>query len=121
MTLTLRLALLLSLVATLSFAASWSGALVDSKCFASAQQNVSHGHPGSTDTKREIRSCSPSKKTDSFSIVEQVGTALSLDSSGNEKAHHLVLKAGKKSPFMVNVTGDMDQEVIKVATISIAK
>ncbi len=121
MTLTLRLAFLLPIVPVLSLAASWSGALVDGRCFASAQQNVSHGHPGSTDTKRAIRSCSPTKKTESFSIVEQVGTTFNLDSDGNHKAHALVVKEGKKSPFRVTVTGDMDQETLKVETISMAR
>ena len=121
MTLTLRLAFLLPIVPALSLAASWSGALVDARCFASTQQNISHGHPGSTDIKRAVHSCSPNKKTQSFSIVEQVGMAFNLDSSGNEKAHALVLKHGKKSPFRVHVTGDMDQDILKVQTISMAK
>ena len=92
MTLTLRLALLLPLAPALSFAATWTGALVDARCFASAQQNISHGHPGSTDTKAAVRSCSPNHKTDSFSLVERVGATFNLDSHGNEKAHELVLK-----------------------------
>ena len=121
MTLTLRLALLLPIVPALSFAGSWSGALVDARCFSSAQQNVSHGHPGSTDMKRAVRSCSPSKKTESFSMVEQVGMAFSLDSNGNEKAHALVLKEGSKHPFRVHVTGDMDQDILRVETMSMAK
>ena len=47
--------------------------------------------------------------------------SFNLDSEGNGKAHDLVLKAGKKSMFMVDVTGDMSEDVVKVATISIAK
>ena len=121
MTLTLRLAFLLPIVPALCFAGSWNGALVDARCFASTQQNLSHGHPGSTDTKHAVRSCSPNAKTDSFSIVEQVGMAFNLDSSGNEKAHALVVKQGKKAPFRVHVTGDMDQDTLKVDTISMAK
>ncbi len=121
MTLTLRLALLLPLAPALSFAATWTGALVDARCFASAQQNISHGHPGSTDTKAAVRSCSPNHKTDSFSLVERVGMTFNLDSHGNEKAHELVLKGHHKAPFMVHVTGDVDQETLKVGTISMAK
>jgi hypothetical protein len=121
MTLALRLACLLSLTSVLSFAGSWSGALVDAKCYTTAQQNASHGHPASGDTKRAVRSCSPNDKTTSFSVVQQVGMAFNLDADGNEKARELVLKEGKKSPFMVNVTGDVTQDTLKVETISIAK
>jgi len=46
--------------------------------------------------------------------------AVHLDSEGNDKARKLVLKGGKKSPFMVNVTGDNVAETFKVNTISIA-
>jgi hypothetical protein len=121
MMLPLRLAFLLPLGSMLTFAASWSGALVDSKCYTSAQQNVSHGHPGSTNTKRAVRSCSPNKKTNSFAIVQQVGMTFNLDGRGNEKAHELILKEGKKDHFVVNVTGDLTQETIKVDTISMAR
>ena len=121
MIVTFRLAFLFTLASVLTFAASWSGALVDSKCYTSAEQNVSHGHPGSTDTKRAVRSCPPNKNTNSFSIVRQVGMTFNLDDRGNEKAHELVLKEGKKAHFMVNVTGDLTEETIKVDTISMAK
>ena len=106
MTFILRFAFLSSLTSVVSFAASWYGALVDASCYASAQNNISHGHPGSTDTKQALRTCSPSKKTTSFSVVPQVGMAIRLDAEGNDKARKLVLKGGNKSPFVVNVTGD---------------
>jgi len=121
MNLILRLTVLSSLASVLGFAAQWSGALVDSDCYAATQRNASHEHPGSTDTKRPIRYCSPNEKTKSFSVVPPHGTTLSLDSDGNEKAHDLVLKEGKKSPFMVSVTGDETQGTLKLDTISIAK
>jgi hypothetical protein len=118
MTLTVRLAFFLSLASVPSFAAHWSGALVDSECYATAQKNVSFEHPGSTNTRRPIRSCSPNEKTKSFAIVQVNGMAISLDSDGNEKARAFVLKEGKKSPFMINVVGEMSQDALKVDTIS---
>ena len=121
MTLTLRLALLLSLASMLSFAENWSGALVGSECYAASLRNVHAEHPGSTDTKQPIRYCSPNEKTKSFSIVQTSGATLNLDSDGNEKARELFLKEGKKSPFMVNVTGELAQDTLKLDTISIAK
>jgi hypothetical protein len=122
MTLTLRLAFLLSLASVMTFAASWSGALVDAECYATLQRNTKQGsHPGSMDTKRPIRYCSPKEKTKSFSVVQQSGTILNLDADGTVKARELVMKEGKKSPYMVDITGEMTQDTIKVETISIAK
>jgi hypothetical protein len=110
-----RFAVLLSLAFVPSFAASRIGALVDATCYATAQRNVSHEHPGSTDTKRAIQSCSPNEKTTSFSVVQQVGGTFNLDADGNEKARELVQKAGKKSLLMVNITGDKTQDTLKGA------
>ncbi len=118
---TLRLAFLLSLVPALSFAESWSGALVDSNCYTAAVQNSSHGHPGSGDTKRAVRSCSPTDNTTSFSFVQQVGTTFTLDAAGNAKARELFLKAGKNSPFRVHVTGDITADTLRVDKISHTK
>jgi hypothetical protein len=118
---TLRVTLLLSLASAPIIAASWSGALVDSECYAAAQRNVNPGeHPGSVDTKRPIRYCSPNEKTKSFAVVDPNGV-FSLDSDGNEKARQLIMKEGKKSPFTVIVTGEMIQHIVKVDTISIAR
>jgi hypothetical protein len=121
MKLILRFAFLLSLTSGLSFAESWAGALVDARCYATAQNNVSQGHPGSTDSRRAIRSCSPNENTTLFSVVPKIGMAVNLDPDGNEKARKLVLKEGKKSPFIVSVTGDKTEDTVKVSTISIAK
>jgi hypothetical protein len=118
MMLTMRLSVLLSLASVASFAGSWSGVLVDAGCYASAQSNVSHGHPASTDTKRTIRSCSPNGKTSSFSLVEH-GTAVKLDSNGNDKAREFIAKGGHhKPPYKVSVTGEMGPDAVKVDTIS---
>jgi hypothetical protein len=116
-----RLTFLLPLACALSPAAQWSGALVDSACYASAESNVSPGHPGSTNSKRPIRTCSPNDKTKAFSVVPPHGATLNLDSDGNDKARQLILKEGKKSPYMVNVTGELNEDTLKVDTISIAK
>jgi hypothetical protein len=121
MTLNLRLAILFPLVSMLSSAAQWSGALVDSDCYAATQRNVPHEHPGSADTRRSIRYCAPNEKTKSFSVVQHTGPALNLDSDGNDKARELVLKTGKKSPYMVSVTGELTSDTLKLDTISMAK
>ena len=81
MVLTLRLAALLGLSVALGFAENWSGSLVDSKCYASAERNV---NPTDTltnvdrDGNEEIHFCSPSSKTKSFSVVHFDGRSVNL-------------------------------------------
>ena len=122
--LTTRLAALLSLSSALSFGATWSGALVDSKCYDAEQRNV---NPTDTltnvdrDGNREIRYCSPSAKTKLFAVVQSDGPSLKLDSAGNAKAAELVRNIGKKSPLAVAITGEINRDTIKVDSISIAR
>jgi hypothetical protein len=122
--LTTRLAALLCLSSALGFAGSWSGALVDSKCYDAEQRNV---NPTDTltnvdrDGNREIRYCSPSAKTKLFAVVQSDGPSLKLDSAGNAKAAELVRNIGKKSPLAVAITGEINRDTIKVDSISIAR
>ena len=112
------------LASGLVFAESWSGALVDPKCFEALERNV---NPTDTlthvdrDTNQEIRYCSPNAKTKLFGIVEQDGTILPLDSTGNAKAAELVRTIHKKDRFDVIVTGEMSGKTIKVDSISVAR
>jgi hypothetical protein len=122
MALTLRLLLLASLTSALSLAESWSGLLVDSRCYTSSQNNMKAGsHPASTDIGRTLRVCAATARTRAFAIVQHDGTSVGLDADGNQKAHELVMKRGKMSQYEVNVTGDMIQNTLKVATIWTAK
>jgi len=124
MALTMRLAASLFLSCALSFAGSWSGVLVDSKCYDAEQRNV---NPTDTltnfdrDGNREIRYCSPRPKTKSFAVVPFDGPSLNFDSAGNAKAAELVRKTGKKSLLAVTVTGELDSNTIKVDSIAMAR
>ena len=119
--LTMRLAGLVYLTSALSFAGSWSGTLVDSKCFYSEERNV---NPTDTmifvdrDMNLEIRYCSPSAKTRSFVIVQPDGLSFRLDSVGNAKAAELVRNTGKKSRIFVAISGELSKDTIKVDSIS---
>lgn len=122
MTLTLRVLLLASLTSALSLGESWSGLLVDSRCYASSQNNMKAvSHPASTDIGRTLRVCAATAKTKAFAIAQHDGTSVNLDADGNQKAHELVMKEAKMSRYEVNVTGDMVQNTLKVAAISMAK
>jgi len=100
----MRLTTLACLAATLALAGSWSGALVDSKCWGIEERNV---NPTDTltyvdrDGNLKIRLCSPSPKTKSFAVVQNDGLSVNLDSAGNAKAAEFVRKTGKKSLFTV--------------------
>ena len=121
----MRLAALFCLASALSFAGSWSGAMVDSKCYESEELNV---NPTDTltsvdrDTSREVRYCSPSARTKSFTVVQRDGLkSFRLDSAGNAKAADLVRNTGKKSLIVVDVTGEINRNTIKVDSISLAR
>jgi len=119
-----RLAALYCLASVLSFAGSWSGWLVDSKCYAALERNKS---PTDTlnyvdrDKNHEIRYCEPNAKTKSFAMVEQNGLSFNLDAGGNAKAAEMVRSAGKKSIAEVTVAGEMTRDTVKVDFISIAR
>ena len=117
-----RLASLISLTSMLSFAGSWSGVLVDADCYNSSPTNTKHGtHPATMSPSRHIKACPPTADTKSFAVVQQDGSTVNLDPDGNQKAHDLVAKEGKMSRYKVNVSGDMNQNMVKVDTISAAK
>lgn len=118
------IAALTLLSSALGFAGTWSGTLVDSKCYGSEERNV---NPTDTltsvdrDQNAELRYCSPSARTKSFTFVEHDGTSSILDLAGDAKAAELVRKTGKKSRFAVDVTGEKSKHTLKVASISLAK
>jgi hypothetical protein len=124
MTLTWRFAVLLCLSSALSFGGTWSGALVDSKCYDAEERDV---NPTDTltnvdrDGNREIRYCSPSVRTRSFAIVQSDGQSFKFDPAGNAKAAELVGKTRKKSRLAVAVTGELNKSTIQVDSISIAR
>ena len=123
MELTMRLTTLFCLASTLCFAESWSGALVRAKCYNSEERNVNLDSLGSyidRDKNMEIRSCYPKPKTGSFAVVLENGLSFRLDPAGNAKAAELVRRIGKKSLFLVAVTGERNRNKVKVNSISMA-
>jgi hypothetical protein len=122
--LAVRIAALVCFSSALSFAESWSGALVNSKCWAAEERNV---NPTDTttyvdrDRNLEIRLCSPNAKTKSFAVVQPDGLSFQLDAAGNTKAAELIRQTGKGSVFTVAITGERMKNTIKVDSISIAR
>jgi len=120
----IRLAVLLCLSPVLGLAESWSGVLVDSKCWTNEEHNI---NPRDTtlfvdrDRNLEIRFCAPSPKTKSFVIVPADGVGLQLDSAGNGRAADVVRNAGKEPIYRVAITGNLAQNMLHVDSISILK
>jgi hypothetical protein len=98
------------------------GFLVDSGCFQMRENDV---NPTDTDTSRiataisRFRLCYPSAKSKRFVVIEQNGLSFSLDAAGNAKAELFQKTSRKKeSYFPVIVTGDMNKNTVKVASIA---
>lgn len=117
----MRVAVLLFLASAPGFAGTWSGSLVDSKCFAASERNV---NPDDTltavdrDQNEEIRYCSPGLKTKSFAIIQADGLSFALDSVGNARAAEFVRNASRKQRIAVVVTGELKNSTIRVDSIS---
>jgi|ERR1700691_1987532 hypothetical protein len=118
------LAALVCLAAAPAFANSWSGYLVDSRCYAAEERSVNPNYTYNhayRDTDEEIRICSPNAKTKSFSIVGHDGFGHALDPVGNEKAAAIVQQKGNKHRLKVAVTGEMSKSAIEVSSLAITK
>jgi hypothetical protein len=120
----MRLLLLFSLTSAIGLAGTWSGRLVDTKCYENEERNV---NPTDTlifvdrDQNSKIRYCSPKAKTKSFTIVEPSGQYFRLDSAGNAQAAGLLQRTGQRKELYVTVTGELSKDTIKVDSIAPAK
>ena len=119
-----RLPALICLFPALSFPATWSGALVDAKCYAAEERNV---NPTDTlanvnrDRNQEIRYCSPTVKTKHFAVVQSDGVSFAFDAVGNAKAAELVRKTAGEARLNVAVTGELNKNTIQADSISAAR
>jgi hypothetical protein len=125
------LAALTYLSPAISLAGSWTGTLVDAKCYASEERNV---NPTDTltavdrDTNLHIRYCAPTPKTKAFALLQHDGLSFTLDAAGNAKAAELVRlneravgkTRGSRPRFAVAITGSLSTHRIQVDSISIA-
>ena len=114
-------AALFFLAAPLAFAESWTGYLVDSRCYDAAERSVNpfDAPNASRDKELEIRQCPASAKTKSFAVVgRDQESRFKLDPFGNELAVAFVRKFGKKPLRQVTVTGERHFDTIIVKSIS---
>jgi hypothetical protein len=116
-------ALVLSGAATL-FAETWTGYLVDSKCYAAEERNVNPHDPTfntNHDRGYQVLFCRPKARTTSFAIVDYDGYSFELDAPGNTKAANLVRQTKGKGALKVKVTGEKQKQTLIVDSISPAE
>ena len=114
------------LVCVPALAKTWSGYLVDASCY---QMRVQNNNPGNEDDAAnrdhdlDVRLCMPSEKTKQFTFVDHDSESFELDDAGNAKAQDLVHKAAqaskkKKDYFPVEITGEIENGVLRVDSIA---
>jgi hypothetical protein len=121
----IRLAAVLFLATALGFAETWSGYLVDSKCYATEQRNVNPFDTSpyvDSDRNHDLVACRPRPRTKSFTLVDENGLTYKLDSAGDSRAADLIGNAARKSPIKVTITGEIAaKRTIKVDSISLVR
>jgi hypothetical protein len=114
----MRLASLLLCISTAGFATTWSGYLVNSRCYGSNQANVSQdANIGSTDLARQVRTCAARPGTKRFAVVPPDWSNLRLDATGNAKASSLVRSQRHGKVMGVTVAGPRRRNRVKVASV----
>ena len=114
-----RLLSLLCLASCWGYAATWSGNLVDTRCFQNMEDNHNLDESSAVrDLNLELRVCTPKLNTHFFTIVLPDGTSARLDSAGNARAAELVRQTKPKAPLYVNVKGEMTNKTIAVNTVT---
>lgn len=119
-----RIVLLGFLACALGRAETWTGWLVNAKCYEYEVHNVSPTDSlinVDRDRGEEVLFCSPNGKTKTFTIVDRDGYKFNLDLNGNTQAGDLVRTTGKRDYYPVTVTGEKDnntKNTIKVLSIA---
>jgi hypothetical protein len=109
---------LLFCVSTVGFAGSWTGQLVDSRCWASRETNVSADAPlVNHNLNSDIRQCAPTDDTKRFAVVTNDWRRFKLDSTGNARAYQLAQQANWHVPC-ITVTGVLTKKTIHVSSIA---
>ena len=113
----------LCLTSSMLLGETWSGLLVDAKCYAIARSNVNVNDATTVDrdVQADVESCRPNAKTKSFALVQQDSSGLNLDSVGNAKAADPVRNRRKEKSIKVTVTGERAGKAIRTDTISAEK
>ena len=116
----MRLAALFFFLSTAGFAGTWSGFLVDSRCWASRQTNATvEATTVARSMNADVRFCSPTRDAKRMGVVLDNWRKLRFDPTGNVRAAQLVAKAAEGSSYNVTVKGLLsDKSTIRVDSLS---
>jgi hypothetical protein len=113
---------LLTMLSTLGSATTWSGVLVDGKCYAAFKGDTrSSLRYVDRDTAWMIRYCAPRLGTGCFAVVPVDGGTFPLDKNGNAQAWALVRKIGRRRVAVVEVAGIKKGKDIAVSNIKVKR
>ena len=103
----MRLLTLLIVLSPLGIAGTWSGYLVDARCYAVEQSNVSADTSSvSRDMRLGLQQCSATYKTTRFAIVQNDWSVLKLNTAGNQSVAAIARHNTKRSTlYCVTVAG----------------
>jgi hypothetical protein len=118
----MRLAGLLFCLSSLGFAGTWSGFLVDSRCYTSMWNNTGPDVPNvARDMDSLLQQCAARPETTRFAIVQNDWRPLRLDAAGNERAAAIVRHVWKRSAlYCVTVAGSRRRNEIFAGPVSLA-
>ena len=119
----MRFASLLFCLSTVGFAGTWSGYLVDSRCYADERNNVTwDDNSFGDDMSMEVRQCVATSKTKHFAIVLPDWTMLKLDAAESGKAAAIAHNVAPKSstPYCVTVVGVRRKDTILASPVTTA-
>jgi hypothetical protein len=91
--------------ATMAFAASWNGKLIDAAC-----------HDNQKQPAQTVNACTPALTTTSFALQATDGKVYKLDAAGNKQAME-GLKSDLSKAARVTVDGTADGPILKVQSI----
>jgi hypothetical protein len=121
----MRMISFLLLLSAAGFAGTWSGTLVDARCWGFEENNVGQKKTApfvDRDRNLEVSLCSPSAKTKSFAVIPPDGIALAFNAAGNSTASQLVKTAPRNRPIRVTVTGEQNnRNTIQVTSVTALK
>jgi hypothetical protein len=119
----MRFASLLFCLSTVGFAGTWSGYLVDSRCYADERNNVTwDDNSFGDDMSMEVRECVATSKTKHFAIVLSDWTMLKLDAAESARAAAIAHNVAPKSAttYCVTVVGVRRKDTILASPVTTA-
>ncbi|MBV8843564.1 MAG: hypothetical protein JO307_12215 [Bryobacterales bacterium] len=120
----MRFAALVCLIAAPVFAGTWSGVLVNSKCYDDLERSVGPWESGvdaNRDRNYEIRYCRANARTTEFTVVQPDGRSYRLDATGAAQAAEIVRNGNPKWMFVVAVSGKLTDDTIAVDSVSMLR